>query len=92
MNKVVELGQYVWFANGTKSLVCGKVVHIFRLEYGPEHYVIEVETDIDPYYEVRDWFTISFTAKGPLNWLENSRKNKDEMRKIVQKALERKGK
>jgi hypothetical protein len=64
-----EIGDKVWFADGREDLVGGTVVHKFVLPGGAqiEHYVIEVETHIDPYYEVRTCWEMSPDATGPIN-------------------------
>ena len=62
-----EIGDTVYIATGSTELQEGTIVHVFTLDYGPTKYVIERQTHIDPIYDVRDWYTISFTKKGPLN-------------------------
>lgn len=52
---------------GRENLLEGKVVAVLNLEgYSFEHYVIEVDTHIDPVLEVRNGHTISDCAEGPL--------------------------
>lgn len=66
-----EIGDTVFFANGREKLTEGKVVHKFKLEeYYCLLYVIQVETPIDPYFEVRDWQTLSSAADRDLNMWE----------------------
>lgn len=53
-------------------MVAGKIVHIFNLPNDEaERYVIEIDTPIDPVYEVREYETISPDANGPINLFRN---------------------
>lgn len=63
----------VWIHMGERKLTKGRVVEIIDLEhlnekYDPDYelYVIEVETGIDPVYEVRDFGQISPDPHGPI--------------------------
>lgn len=66
-----EVGQTVWIHAGGKDnpLHEGKIVHKFKLEgwYYQTHYVVEILTHIDPILEVRNWFSLSPDAVGPIN-------------------------
>ena len=62
-----NIGDKVWFANGKEDLSFGTVILSF-LHYKLVHYVIEVETGIDPVYSVRDEFTISDAPDQPLGF------------------------
>lgn len=49
----------------------GKIVAVLNLErYGFPHYVIEIETHIDPILEVRDALTMSDKKEGPIGFYE----------------------
>ena len=63
----------VWIHMGERKLTKGRVVEIIDLEhlnekYNPDYelYVIEVQTGIDPVYEVRDFGQISPDSQGPI--------------------------
>ncbi len=69
-----KIKQKVWIHLGERKLVEGRVVEVIDLVHLKEGYkeenelyVIEIETTIDPIYEVRTWEQISPTAKGPIN-------------------------
>lgn len=61
MKKSYEVGDDAWIYLGvhrgktTKS----KVVHKFKLDYGPEYYVCEVPTSVDPLLQVRAWHSMA---------------------------------
>ncbi len=66
---VLEVGDKAWiYVRGHKgNLTKGRVVHKFCLNRSSEEmYVIEIDTPMDPIYEVRDGLTISDTKKGPI--------------------------
>lgn len=70
--KEYNIGDIVWIHTGGEDLTESEIVNIFT-RYGMQHYVCEVQTHIDPIYEVRDWFTISETPSGPINfWKKNA--------------------
>lgn len=49
----------------------GKVVAVLNLErYSFPHYVIEIETHIDPILEVRDAMTMADKKEGPIGFYE----------------------
>lgn len=73
MKKEYNLRDKVWIHVGEKNLVEGRVVEIIDLEHlneghskDNELYIIEIDTSIDPIYEVRTWEQISPDAKGPI--------------------------
>ena len=59
---------YVHMGGPDNRLQRGTIVHIFE-QYGHILYVIEIDTGIDPIYEVRNWSVISETSIGPVNFL-----------------------
>lgn len=48
------------------ELTPGKVVHVFQLDWGPEYYVIQIETSIDPELTIRSSWAISQDERGPI--------------------------
>lgn len=70
MKNKYEIGDPVWiymaFHDG--ELTKGKVVHAFSLPSWciPEHYVIEIETEVDPVLEIREPNTMSEDGLGPI--------------------------
>ena len=63
----------VWIHIGEPGLAEGRIVEIITLDHlnenypkGNELYVIEIQTGIDPIYEVREFETISPDAAGPI--------------------------
>lgn len=78
MRKEYQIKEQVWIHNGETSLVEGRVVEVFDLEHlnegcvsNDELYVIEIQTGIEPVYEVRSWDQISPDSKGPINLYRN---------------------
>lgn len=78
MRKEYQIKEQVWIHNGETSLVEGRVVEVFDLEHlneglsgEDELYVIEIQTGIEPIYEVRSWQQISPDSKGPINLFRN---------------------
>ena len=57
MDQGWKLGDTVWiYLPGCDGRQSGKIVHIFELpdwQPGTKHYVIELETEMDPLLEVR---------------------------------------
>lgn len=73
MKKQYDVKDIVWIHMGERKLTRGRVVEIIDLEHleeghDPDYelYVIEVQTGIDPVYEVRDFGQISPDSKGPI--------------------------
>lgn len=73
MKKEYDIKDTVWIHLGERKLTKGRVVEIIDLEHlkeghDPDYelYVIEVQTGIDPVYEVRDFGQISPDANGPI--------------------------
>lgn len=72
---VLEVGDVAWiYMSGHKGdLTKGFIVHKFCLNRNSgEKYVIEIDTPVDPVYEVRDGFTVSDTKKGPIGMYRKS--------------------
>jgi hypothetical protein len=66
-----EVGDLVWLYIGDPEgkKYPGKVVHKFQLpDYSFKHYVVEIDTHVDPLLEVRCWGTLSDTEDGYLNY------------------------
>ena len=73
MKKEFNIKDKVWIHIGEPKLAEGRVVEIITLDHlnenypaGKELYVIEIQTGIEPIYEVREFETISPDAKGPI--------------------------
>jgi len=73
MKKEYNIKDTVWIHLGERKLTKGRIVEIIDLEhlnerYDPNYelYVIEVQTGIDPVYEVRDFGQISPDPQGPI--------------------------
>lgn len=73
MKTEYNLKDTVWIHMGERKLTKGRVVEIIDLEHldeGHDHdyelYVIQVQTGIDPVYEVRDFGQISPDPQGPI--------------------------
>lgn len=69
------IGDLAWIATGRRDgkLSGGSVVHRFKLDdYNHSHYVVEIETSVDPVLYVREWWTMSQDSEGPLGWLRKS--------------------
>ena len=64
-----KVGDIVWFHTGENldGLDNGKVVAVLNLEgWSFPHYVVEIETEIDPLLIVRDGFTLSDASDKPI--------------------------
>ena len=71
-----KVGDTCWIGMGHKHLARGKVIKVLDLteEGWPlPQYLIEVAGSIDPVLEVRDGFTMSDTAEGPLGYSRPSK-------------------
>lgn len=73
MKTEYDIKDVVWIHMGERKLTKGRIVEIIDLEHlneghDPDYelYVIEVQTGIDPVYEVRDFGQISPDAQGPI--------------------------
>lgn len=73
MKTEYNIKDIVWIHMGERKLTKGRVVEIIDLEHlnekhDPDYelYIIEVQTGIDPVYEVRDFGQISPDAQGPI--------------------------
>jgi hypothetical protein len=71
-----NIGDTVWIAGvsrGNARLTKGTVIKTFDLSdcgfNGEPHYLIKIETEIEPLLEVRTWHTISESANGPVGSL-----------------------
>ena len=61
---------YIHLGGPRNILRAGNIIHTFDRR-GQTLYVIEIDTGIDPIYEVRDWSTISETPEGPINFINS---------------------
>lgn len=67
-----KVGDTAWVHNGTGNLIDGQVVHIFQLDWGGPHYVVEFQTSIDPVLDVYDGMTMSDSKDKPIGfWRKN---------------------
>jgi hypothetical protein len=68
---------YCYCSDRQGELSEGKIVAVLNLErYNFPHYVIEIETHIDPILVVRDALTMADTKKGPIGFYELMRDRK----------------
>lgn len=74
-NLEFKIGDTAWIYIGDHDgkLTDGRVVHIFQLDgWHAPHYVIEIETGIDPIFEVRDGLSMSDAKDKPIGlWRKN---------------------
>ncbi len=70
---IFDDGDDCWIGMGRRELVKGKVLMRVNIPgYLHEHYIIEVQTGVDPVLEVRDGFTMSDAVNRPLGiWRKN---------------------
>lgn len=87
-----KIKQKVWIHLGERKLVEGRVVEVIDLVHLKEGYkeenelyVIEIETSIDPIYEVRTWDQISTTAKGPINLFKQVKEDLTAANRMLKK-------
>jgi hypothetical protein len=73
IKKEYNIKDTVWIHMGEKKLTKGRIVEIIDFEHlneghspDNEFYVIQVQTGIDPVYEVRDFGQISPDSQGPI--------------------------
>lgn len=86
MKKDYKLNSTAWIYNGgtPNDLTKGKVVHIFTLDRGVKQtfYVIEIDTHIDPIYEVRTTSEMSPSKNKPIGmWYEIGQMMRDKENK-----------
>lgn len=75
-----KIGDTLWFANGQKKLIEGKVVHIFG--WGATvQYVLEYDAIIDSAIECRMALLVSETPEGPINMTKLAKKIGTDIRK-----------
>ncbi len=69
-----EDGDDCWLHIGTGGLVRGRVLMRVNLPgYLHEHYIIEVQTGVDPILEVRDGFQLSDSRDEPIGiWRQDN--------------------
>ena len=92
IRKRYKIGETVWIYGiyvRNDVPVAGRVVHCFNLkfeEFDPavEHYVIAVDSHIEPLIEVRTWETISQDDQGPVGGLRGLDDTAD--RKVLSKT------
>jgi hypothetical protein len=85
----------VWIHIGEPTLAEGRIVEIITLDHlkenypkGNELYVIEIQTGIDPIYEVREFETISPDAAGPIMCYRNMERMKHAGRYLRKVGIE----
>ncbi|MGZ4849814.1 MAG: hypothetical protein ACXV2C_00335 [Candidatus Bathyarchaeia archaeon] len=66
-----NIGDTVWVHDGKGGKTDGKVVHIFQLDWGGPHYVVEFQTAIDPVLDIYDGFTMSDAEDKPTGFWRN---------------------
>lgn len=92
IRKRYNIGETVWIYGiyvRNDVPVQGQVVHRFNLNFGGfdptvEHYVIAVDSHIEPLIEVRTWETISQDEHGPVGGLRGLNDTAD--RKVLAKT------
>lgn len=68
-----NVGDTVWYHNGTGRLIKGSVIMVVDLpNYASEQYIVETPTHIEPVLVIRDWWTLSGDGK-KLNAFDFSR-------------------
>ena len=80
MKSDYQKGDTVWlYVNGHQGEKSqGKILEVLHLNehgYGWPHYLIEVQTSIDPLLEVRDVFTLAPTKDEPIGFWSNLKNN-----------------
>jgi hypothetical protein len=76
IRKQYEINDDVWIHLGNGKLHKGKVVEYFDLGHigrsrDIEYYVVEIDTSIEPIFEVRTWEEISQDQNGPIGAYRN---------------------
>lgn len=69
-------GDWVWFHDGKPKMIKGKVLEVLDFTrhgytHAPLHYVIEVQTGIEPVHYVRDGISISDSEDRPIGFWRN---------------------
>lgn len=90
IKKHYKLGDTVWIYGISRSeneLRSGTVIksfHIDRPGYeGLEHYIIEVQTDIEPILEIRTWKSISQDNTGPVGSIREALTDPESAKKYL---------
>jgi hypothetical protein len=92
IRKSYNIGEVVWIYGiyiRNDNPVQGKIIHKFNLNYtgfdpAVEHYVIAVDSHIEPLIEIRTWETISQDEYGPVGGLRGLEDTTD--RKVLTKT------
>lgn len=62
-----KLGDTVWIHNGGDEMSDAKIIHIFdHPEHGHKLYVLQIETPMDPYWDCREFGTMSDAPNKPI--------------------------
>ena len=92
IKKHYKLGDTVWIygisrkENELRSGIVIKTFHIDRPGYeDTEHYVIEVQTDIEPILEIRTWKSISQDDVGPVGSIREALTDPESAKKYLSK-------
>jgi hypothetical protein len=77
----LDVGSKCWIFVGTHKgkMSKGKIAAIVRLPgYSRPHYIIEIQTSIEPILKVRDGFAVSDAARKPIGFLRPSTPNRED--------------
>lgn len=93
IKKHYKLGDTVWIygiARAGDELRSGTVIKSFHIDQpgyeGIEHYIIEVQTDIEPILEIRTWKTISQDNVGPVGSIREALTDPESAKKFLSKV------
>lgn len=91
--KQYEIGDPVWIHGVGRSnkLTKGVVVKKFNIEYANfdlsrDHYVISIDTHIEPILEVREWETMSEDELGPLGMFRDMKETLAQTNKLLRQV------
>lgn len=76
----LDVGDDCWcfVGNHKGKMSKGKIAASVRLPgYAKPHYIVEIQTSVDPLLEVRDGFSVSDRARKPIGFYRAQQESKD---------------
>ena len=92
VKKEYKIGDNAWVYGvssgaGFNKPVKGKVVHAMEIDgFSGVHYVVAIDTEIEPLLEVRTWETLSQDSKGPIGSFREALTKYSPARKLLSRT------
>lgn len=86
--KEYNIDDVVWIYGIGTGAKKGKIVKKFKLDHpkydnNKDHYVVAVDTSIEPLFELRTWETISEDSQGPVGLIRETVEVTDGLKKLL---------